>query len=58
MMKYFTYTVLGVAILLMVMMLLMCIVTPEKTVYGEYTNPVKYWTSDAYFNSNFIVKGD
>lgn len=58
MMKYFTYTVLGVAILLMIMMLLMCIVTPEKTIYGEYTNPVKYWTSDAYFNSNFVVKGD
>lgn len=58
MMKYFTYTVLGVAILLMIMMLLMCIVTPEKTIYGEYTNPVKYWTSDTYFNSNFVVKGD
>jgi hypothetical protein len=58
MMKYFTYTVLGIVILLMIMMLLMCIVTPEKTVYGEYTNPVKYWTSDAYFNSNFVVKGD
>lgn len=58
MMKYFTYAVLGVAMLLMVMILLMCIVTPEKTVYGEYTNPIKYWTSDAYFNSNFVVKGD
>lgn len=58
MMKYFTYTVLGIVILLMVMMLLMCIVTPEKTIYGEYTNPVKYWTSDTYFNSNFVVKGD
>ena len=56
MMKYCMYAVLGIIALLMIMMLILCVITPEKTVYGEYTNPVKYWTSDAYFNSNF--RGD
>lgn len=53
MMKYITYAILGIIALLMVMVFILCIVTPEKTAYGEYTNPVKYWTSDTYFKSNF-----
>ena len=57
-MKYCVYAALGIIALLMVMMLLMCIITPEKTVYGEYTNPVKYWTSDAYVRNNFSMKGN
>ena len=58
MMKYCVYTVLGIIALLMVRMRILCVVTPEKTVYGEYTNPVKYWTSDAYVRNNFSMKGD
>ena len=58
MMKYCVYAVLSIIALLMVMMLLMCVITPEKTVYGEYTNPVKYWTSDAYVRNNFSMKGN
>lgn len=52
-MKYCVYAVLGLIALLMVMMFVLCIVTPEKTVYGEYTDVLKYWTSDSYFTSNF-----
>ena len=57
-MKYCVYTVLSIIALLMVMMLILCVITPEKTVYGEYTNPVKYWTSDAYVRNNFSMKGN
>lgn len=52
-MKYFTYIVMSIIAILMVMVFLMCIVTPEKTKEGMYTNPVKYWTSDAYVKENF-----
>ena len=58
MMKYCMYAVLGIIALLMVMMLILCVITPEKTVYGEYTDPVKYWTSDAYVRNNFSMKGN
>lgn len=42
--------VLGALIVIMLMLLIM---TPDKTKSGEYTNAWKYWTSDAYFNQNF-----
>lgn len=32
------------------------LLTPEKTINGEYTQPFKYWTDDVYFEQNFIVK--
>lgn len=35
------------------MFLMVCILTPEKTADGSYTNPVKYWTDDNYLQSNF-----
>lgn len=34
-------------------LLMICLFTPEKTKYGEYTSPYLYWTSDVYFNKNF-----
>lgn len=43
--------------LLIGFMLIILIMTPDKTNSGNYTNAWKYWTSDAYYNSNF-VKGD
>ncbi len=57
-MKYCVYFVMGLIGMLLVMVFLMCIVTPEKTAYGEYTNPVKYWTSDVYVRDNFNMKGN
>lgn len=35
------------------MLMMICIFTPEKTKYGEYTSPYLYWTNDAYFQKNF-----
>ena len=57
-MKYCIYVVLSLIALFMVMIFIMCIITPEKTIHGEYTNPVKYWTSDSYFKDNFNIKGN
>jgi hypothetical protein len=39
--------------LLIVFMLVILIMTPDKTSSGEYTNVWKYWTDNAYFNQNF-----
>lgn len=36
------------------MMMWIVILTPEKTLDGEYTQPFKYWTDDTYFQQNFI----
>ena len=56
-MKYATYIVLALIAMLMVTVFIMCIITPEKTSFGEYTDPIKYWTSDAYVRNNFEMKG-
>lgn len=37
----------------MMTIVFMCVLTPEKTNKGEYTQPFKYWTDDTYFNENF-----
>ena len=37
----------------MMAMFFMCVLTPEKTNKGEYTQPFKYWIDDTYFNENF-----
>lgn len=39
--------------LLIVFILAILIMTPDKTKSGEYTNLWKYWTDDVYFTSNF-----
>lgn len=57
-MKYAIYIVLAFIAMLMVMVFIMCIITPEKTSFGEYTDPIKYWTSDAYVRNNFDMKGN
>ena len=36
-----------------VLLCLLCALTPEKTKYGMYTNAYKYWTSDVYLCENF-----
>lgn len=33
--------------------MMMCVLTPEKTNKGEYTQPFKYWTDNTYFVQNF-----
>lgn len=42
--------IIGTAIMTM---MFICILTPEKTNKGEYTQPFKYWTDNTYFNENF-----
>ena len=39
---------------MMSMLMWVLILTPEKTIYGEYTQPYKYWTDDQYFKENFV----
>lgn len=29
------------------------VLTPEKTLDGQYTDPFKYWTDDIYFQQHF-----
>lgn len=36
-----------------VFLMLLCLITPDKTKYGIYTEPVKYWTDNEYFKNNF-----
>lgn len=42
------------------LIMFVCIMTPEKTKDGTYTDIYKYWTDDAYlcrnFNCNNLVK--
>lgn len=33
--------------------MMLCILTPEKTDKGEYTQPIRYWVDSEYFNNNF-----
>ena len=36
----------------------MLLITPEKDKNGNYTEFVKYWTSNEYLCSNFVIKGN
>lgn len=38
---------------LLVLLMLVCIATPEKTKHGTYTDIYKYWTDDVYLCRNF-----
>lgn len=50
-------SVLTLAVLASIMVVfLLCLMTPEKTKYGTYTNLYKYWTDDTYLCSNFWCK--
>jgi len=47
-------SVVGIIIALFVLLVsIVCILTPEKTKHGTYTDVVKYWMSDAYLCENF-----
>lgn len=48
--EYSLGTLLGMTFVLMFML---CILTPEKDKYGDYTQPFKYWTSESYFEQHF-----
>ena len=52
-MKYFVYGVLSLMVVLMMLVMLMCFFTPNKDKYGNFTQPIKYWTDNVYFENNF-----
>ena len=55
-MKSLTYIVATLCWAFMVAVIFVCIFTPHKTKYGHFTDPYKYWTSEAYVCQNFDVK--
>lgn len=42
--------------ILVFMILFIAIFTPEKDKYGNFTDPIEYWTNDTYFENNFNHK--
>jgi len=44
---------ISVASVVFTLVFMLCLLTPEKTKYNTYTDPYKYWTSDAYLCENF-----
>jgi hypothetical protein len=56
-MKRIAYGMLGITMLTLLSCLFwMIVLTPEKTLNGEYTQPLKYWTDNTYFVQNFTNK--
>ena len=51
--KAFICTLGGVFVLFMVLLFVLCLLTPEKTKGGDYVQPWKYWTSAEYIKANF-----
>ena len=49
---YGTFSIL--ILILMSVMFWVILLTPEKTLDGQYTQPFKYWTDNQYFAQNFI----
>lgn len=39
--------------MMITVLLVLCILTPEKTKNGEFTKPLKYWTDNQYVQENF-----
>lgn len=38
---------------LLVLFIILGLLTPDKDKFGNYTQPVAYWTDNVYFESNF-----
>ena len=48
------YEASGIVLLcLLPITIAICIMTPEKTSHGTYTNVIQYWTSQTYYCENF-----
>lgn len=39
--------------MLIILIVIVCLLTPEKTKDGKYTDVYKYWTDDVYLCRNF-----
>ena len=45
--------VAGAVFGLLFVLMLIAAITPEKDKFGKYTQPLQYWTDDAYYQANF-----
>lgn len=54
--KFIQVLLMALLGIVFVAIVLICILTPEKTKYNKYTNVYKYWTNDAYLCENFNTK--
>lgn len=43
----------GLIVFCLVALCMLCILTPQKDKFGQYTQPVEYWTSEEYFQAHF-----
>lgn len=50
MLKLFQLTIMLASMVVFILILL----TPDKTNAGEYTDVIRYWTDDTYYNINFV----
>lgn len=50
MLKLFQLTLMLASMVVFILILL----TPDKTNAGEYTDVIRYWTDDTYYNINFV----
>jgi hypothetical protein len=49
----FICTLGGLFALFLVLLFVLCLLTPEKTKGGDYVQPWQYWTSAEYIKANF-----
>lgn len=45
--------VAGAVFGLLFVFMLIAAITPEKDKFGKYTQPLQYWTDNAYYEANF-----
>ena len=43
----------GLIALCLVALFMLCILTPEKDRFGQYTQPLDYWTNSEYVKTHF-----
>lgn len=58
MIKNLTKIAINAAFAVLALVLFAGLLTPEKTRFGTYTDPILYWTNDTYFANNFTNAAD
>lgn len=43
----------GLLVFCLVALCVLSILTPQKDKFGQYTQPLEYWTSEEYFQTHF-----
>ena len=53
--RFFNFLFLPIfASLLIALLLVMSLLTPDRTNRGQYTNPFKYWFDNEYYQTEFV----